>query len=79
VLVGLICLGIAVMRAGTLPRWVGALLSASAVLSFVVSGRPGPPAELGDDCLMVALIAIGWQVAAPAVSRAAVARTARAS
>ena len=68
-LAGLICLGVAVLRARLLPRWVGALLIASALLSFSVSGLPGPLAELGDDCLMVALIATGWRVAAPALSR----------
>jgi hypothetical protein len=66
---GLICLGVAVLRARILPRWVGALLIAAAPLSFAVSGLPGPLAELGDDCLMVALIAIGLHVRAPSPTR----------
>jgi hypothetical protein len=65
-LVGLVCLGIAVLRAGVLPRWIGALLIVAAPLSFAVSGLPTPLNVLGDDCLHVALIAIGWQVAVPA-------------
>jgi hypothetical protein len=65
---GLICLGAAVLRARALPRWVGALLIAAAPLSFAVSGLPGPLAELGDYCLMIALIAVGRRVAAPATS-----------
>jgi hypothetical protein len=69
VLVGLVCLGIAVLRARTLPRWVGVLLIASAFVSFAAGGLPTPLDVLGDDCLLIALIAIGRQVAAPAVSR----------
>ena len=69
VLVGLVCLGVAVLRAGRLPRWVGGLLIASAFLSFAVSGLPGPLAELGDDCLMVALIATGLHVRGPSPTR----------
>ena len=69
VLVGLVCLGVAVLRAGRLPRWVGGLLIASAFLSFAVSGLPGPLAELGDDCLMVALIATGLRVRGPSPTR----------
>jgi hypothetical protein len=68
-LAGLVCLGLAVLRAGTLPRWVGGLLIASAFLSFAVSGLPGPLAELGDDCLMVALIATGLRVRGPSPTR----------
>ena len=78
-LAGLICLGAAVLRARILPRWVGALLVASALLSFAVSGLPGPLAELGDDCLMVALIATGLRVRAPSPTRRPRARGAAAS
>jgi hypothetical protein len=65
-LVGLLCLGVAVLRARTLPRWVGVLLIAAPIVSFAVGSLPAPLAELGDDCMSIALIAIGWQVAAPA-------------
>lgn len=81
VLIGLPCLGIAVIRARVFPRWVGILLIVSAPLSFIASGLPGPLALLGDYCCYVALIAIGWQVAAaagPAVHTAHV-RLSRAS
>src|SRR5262245_9780228 len=66
VLVGVLCLGIAVLRARTLPRSVGALLIAAPFLSFAAGGLPAPLDVLGDDCLLLALIAIGWRVAAPA-------------
>jgi hypothetical protein len=65
-LAGLISLGVAVLRAGVLPRWIGVLLVVSAPLSFAVGGLPAPLNVLGDDCLHLALIAIGWRVAAPA-------------
>jgi hypothetical protein len=66
VIVGLISLGIAVIRAGVFPRWVGALLIAAVPFSFVGQGLPGPLAELGDYLVFIALIAIGWTVAKPA-------------
>jgi hypothetical protein len=70
-LVGLVCLGIAVMRARTLPRWVGVLLIVSPFLSFAAGGLPAPLAELPDYCVYLALMAIGWRVAvtAPRVDR----------
>ena len=61
--VGLISLGVAVLRAGVLPWWVGALLLASVPPSIVGQALPGPLAELGDYCAFLALIAIGWRVA----------------
>jgi hypothetical protein len=64
-LVGLICLGVAVLRAQTMPRWVGILIIASPILSFALGGQPAPLPELSDVCLSVALIAIGWRVAVP--------------
>jgi hypothetical protein len=64
-LVGLICLGVAILRAGILPRWVGVLVIASPIVSFAAGGLPAPYAELSDDCLYIALIAIGWRVAVP--------------
>jgi hypothetical protein len=65
-LVGLLSLGVAVLRAGTLPRWIGVALIAALILSFAVGGLPAPLDVLGDDLMHVALIAIGWRVAAPA-------------
>jgi hypothetical protein len=65
-LVGLICLGVAVVRARTMPRWVGVLLIASPFLSFALGGLPAPLPELSDVCVSLALIAIGWRVAVPA-------------
>lgn len=66
-LVGLVCLGIAVLRAGMLPRWIGVLIIASGFVSFAAGGLPAPLDVLGDDCLLIALIAIGRRVAAPAL------------
>jgi hypothetical protein len=69
--IGLPCLGIAVIRAQVFPRWVGVLLIASAPLSFVGSGLPGPLALIGDYFAYVALMAIGRQVAAGTARAAA--------
>jgi hypothetical protein len=63
---GLISLGVAVLRAGTLPRWTGVLLIVAAPLSFAVGGLPAPLDVLGDDAMNLALVAIGWRVANPA-------------
>lgn len=63
-LVGLICLGVALVRARTMPRWVGVLIAVSPILSFALGGQPAPLPELSDICLSLALIAIGWRVAA---------------
>ncbi|HET7427488.1 MAG TPA: hypothetical protein VFJ50_10625 [Gemmatimonadales bacterium] len=71
VIVGLPCLGAAILRAKVLPRWVGVLTIASAPLSFVSSGLPGPLALLGDYFAYVALMAIGWHVARGPVGAAA--------
>jgi len=59
-LAGLVCLGIAVIRARVFPRWVGALFIASPFAAFL--GLPGPLAELSDYLAFVALAAIGLQV-----------------
>jgi hypothetical protein len=56
-LAGLICLGIAVIRARVFPRWTGALFIVSPFLS--VLGLPGPLAELSDYLAFVALATIG--------------------
>ena len=60
-LAGLICLGIAVIRARVFPRWTGALFIASPFLS--VLGLPGALAELSDYLAFIALAAIGWRAA----------------
>jgi hypothetical protein len=67
--VGLIALGVAVIRAGVFGWWVGALLIAAAPLSMVGNALPGPFAELADYCAFVGLITIGWHVARPAGPR----------
>ena len=56
-LVGLICLGIAVIRAHVFPRWTGALFIVSPFLA--VLGLPGPLAELSDYLAFIALATIG--------------------
>jgi hypothetical protein len=66
VVVGLISLGIAVIRARVFPRWVGAFLLAAVPLSFIGPGLPGALAETPDYLLFIALMAIGWAVAKPA-------------
>lgn len=77
-LVGLICLGVAVFRAGVLPRWVGAAFIASPVLG--VAGLPGAAALTSDYLVFVALFAVGVHVlrSAPRVEQVvtAVPRTA---
>jgi len=60
--VGVVCLGIAVIRARVFPRWVGALLIACVPLSAAGGGLPGPLALIGDYMAFAALIAIGLQV-----------------
>lgn len=65
-LVGLVCLGVAFLRARSMPRWVGVALIASPFLSFALGGLPAPFPEFSDICLSVALIAIGRRVAIPA-------------
>lgn len=62
-IVGLIALGVAVIRARLLPRWVGWFLVASAPVSFVGTNLPGPLALLGDYLAFAAFVAIGWRVA----------------
>lgn len=54
---GMVCLGIAVLRARTLPRWVGVLFL---VVPFLgVAGMPGAVALLPDYLLFVALFTVG--------------------
>lgn len=59
-LVGLICLGIAVIRARVLGWWVGALFIASPLLGFV--GVSGPFALISDYLAFVAIFTIGVKV-----------------
>jgi hypothetical protein len=61
-IVGVVCLGIAVIRARVFPSWVGALLIACIPLSVAGGSLPGPLALLGDYLAFIALIAIGRQV-----------------
>jgi hypothetical protein len=70
-LVGLVALGVALIRAKVFSWWVGALLIAAAPASFVGTSLPGPLALLGDYLAFAAFIVIGWTVAQPARSRAA--------
>lgn len=66
ILVGLVSLGMAVIRAKVFPRWVGVLIIAAVPFGMFGSGLPGPLAEIGDYLLFIPLITIGWTVAQPA-------------
>jgi hypothetical protein len=59
-LIGLGCLGTAVIRARVLPTWVGVLLLVSPVVAFL--GLPGALTVLSDDLLFVALVTVGLHV-----------------
>ncbi len=59
VLVGLVCLAVAVFRARVLPRWVGVLFILSPLLG--VAGIPGGAGLISDYLLFVALFAVGLQ------------------
>lgn len=61
-IVGVPCLGIAIIRARVFPWWVGGLFVACTPLSVAGGGLPGPLALLGDYLAFVALIVIGRQV-----------------
>ena len=69
--VGLIALGIALIRGNLFPWWVGALLIAAVPISFVGTSLPGPLALLGDYLAFTAFAVIGWRVARPATGRRA--------
>jgi hypothetical protein len=58
---GLLCLGVAVIRARVFPRWAGVLLIASAPAGFL--GLPGPLALLSDYLAFAALFTTGLQMA----------------
>ncbi|HWF42468.1 MAG TPA: hypothetical protein VN683_10325 [Acidothermaceae bacterium] len=59
-LIGMICLGIAVLRAHILPRWVGV---AFIVVPFLgAAGIPGAAGLVPDYLLFVALFAVGTRV-----------------
>jgi hypothetical protein len=68
-LAGLICMGVAVIRARVFPRWTGALFIASPFAAFL--GLPGPLAELSDYLAFIALITIGLQAARTQLQRPA--------
>jgi hypothetical protein len=67
-IVGMVSLGMAVIRANVFPRWTGVLIIVAIPFGMFGSGLPGPLAELGDYLLFIPLIAIGWAVAQPARS-----------
>lgn len=58
--IGLISLGVAIIRARVFPRWVGVLLILSVPLSVVQ--LPAPFAEIGDYLAFLAFAAAGWFV-----------------
>ncbi len=64
--VGLICLGIAVIRAHVFGWWVGALFIASPVLAF--AGLPGGYALISDYLAFAALFAIGVRTLRPGLA-----------
>lgn len=74
--VGLICLGIAIIRGRMLPRWIGALVIAAVPLSMVGQSLPGPLVESADYCLLIALITIGWRVSRSPVQASSLVRRA---
>jgi hypothetical protein len=65
-IVGLVALGIAVIRGKLFPWWVGALLIAAVPVSFAGTSLPGPLSLLGDYLAFAAFIVMGWSVALPA-------------
>jgi hypothetical protein len=60
-IVGLVSLGVAVIRARVFPVWVGVLLLVSLPLSIV--SLPAPLGELGDYVGFFAFLVLGWSVA----------------
>ncbi|MBO0744292.1 MAG: hypothetical protein J2P43_04670 [Candidatus Dormibacteraeota bacterium] len=70
VLIGLVPLGVAVIRARAFPRWVGALLILSA--PFGVVELPGPLFMLGDYLFFIAFAVMGLMIAAGLNARPAV-------
>jgi hypothetical protein len=62
---GLVCLGIAVIRADVLPRWVGWAFIAAVPFSMIGQSLPGPLVETADYLVFVGLITIGWGIARP--------------
>ena len=59
--VGVTCMGIAVIRARVFPRWVGMLFIASVAAGLL--GLHGPLALLSDYLAFIAIFAIGFQIA----------------
>lgn len=73
-LVGVICLGVAVFRARVLPWWVGALFIVSPLVG--AAGLPGGAGLISDYALFVALATVGVTVLrSPAASTAGEARS----
>lgn len=62
-IVGCICLAVAVFRARILPRWVGVALLASVLLAFALHGNV--TAFLADYCFFAALFRFGLAAARP--------------
>lgn len=62
-IVGTVCLAIAVFRARVLPMWVGVALIASLVSAFVLHG--GALAFISDYCIFAALFCFGLYAARP--------------
>ncbi|MBD2892039.1 hypothetical protein ACFYTC_25845 [Actinomadura nitritigenes] len=66
---GAVCLGVAVLRARTLPRWIGVALLVSCLIGAL--GLPRPWFLLADDVFFAALFAIGVHAARGAAEPAA--------
>jgi hypothetical protein len=62
-IVGAVCLSIAVFRARIVPRWVGVALLASVVCAFVLHG--GAVAFVSDYLVLAALFCFGWYAVRP--------------
>ena len=68
-IVGCVCLAVAVFRARILPLWVGVALIASVVCAFLVHG--GPAAFIADYCILAALFCFGLYAARPSAGASA--------
>jgi hypothetical protein len=68
-IVGVVCLSIAVFRARILPRWVGVALIASVVCAFLLHG--GAVAFISDYLILAALFCFGLHAARPSAGASA--------
>jgi hypothetical protein len=68
-LVGMICLAVAVFRVGALPRWIGVAFAIAPVLG--AAGLSGGASLIPDYLVFVALFAVGVHTLRPARERAA--------